>query len=145
MDTLLTETELTRALNNIKRALSIFAAPELQKVTFISLESLLHHTDDRPPNNLPTLLDRVAPYIPLAITSQNIEDFMAAALRNDEDELQALEASFIYDSKIKFINSIFTTKTVAEWNEILSICHTIRRCKEESRQRSANMVVRSHL
>jgi len=150
MDTILTEEELTNTLLDLKQALSIFKAPELHNITFINLNSLLRHADvsagtsAAPHDNLTALLERISPYIPLAITGKNIEAFMAAALQNDEQELRKLESAFVHDSKIKFINSAFTARTAAEWDEIFSICRTIRLYKEENYPQPASVIIQSH-
>jgi len=137
MNSILSEEELKQALADLKHALAFFASPAMQKITFLSLDSLLHYASNIPHNALPILLERVSPYIPLAVTGQHIEAFLSAALRSDEETILEMENSFIYDSKIKFINSIFAVKSEAEWQEIVSICCTVRECKEENLQHTS--------
>ena len=130
METILTEEALTDALCALKRALEVFASAASQNITFINLESLLHHAGG---GELPALLARVEPFIPLAITAANLERLLSAAADNDEGTLRALEDAFVYDSKIRFINAVFMAQTAPAWEEILDACRAVRAYKAQSR------------
>jgi len=139
MEPSITEEQLTQALEAIRRTLR---RADLRRMTFINLESLLHYADDAEPGQgLPALLARVSPYIPLAVTTKHIEALLAAALEQDESAVRALEESYVYDSKIKFLNAIYAARTAEEWSEIQSICRRILQYKHESQEASAHMMV----
>jgi len=122
VETIRTEEDLTHTLCDLKRVLEEFASAAQKNITFLNLESLLHHAGG---GALPALLDRVSPYIPLAITAPNLEQLLSAAADNDENTLHALEDAFAYDSKIRFINAVFMARTESEWAEVLSACRAV--------------------
>jgi len=130
VETILTEEDLTHALCDLKRVLEEFASSAQKNITFLNLESLLHHVDG---GVLPVLLERIAPYIPLAITAPKLEQLMVAAADNDEDALHMLEDAFVYDSKIRFINAVFMAQTDMAWEEIVEACRAVRAYKSKSR------------
>ena len=134
MEVSITEEHLTQHLENLRQTLAQFMRPDMRKITFINLESLLHYTNGEPPQrNLTALLSYISPYIPLAITGTHVDQLLSAAAHNDDAAVRALEDAFLHDSKIKFINSVVLAKTAEEWNEIVNLCLTIHRYKKESR------------
>ena len=77
------------------------------------------------------LLSVVEPYIPIIVSDDNIDTFLEAALRNDVNEVVKLEARFISDSKMRFVQSITAQKDDETWRNTVDTCQTIRKYKVE--------------
>ena len=124
---IMTETNLILRLYDIR---DILKNSNIKNIVFLNLDSLYSFFDKKG-GNISELINTIEPYIPLMISSENIKDFIEAAVTNDEERIKWLEDAFITNSKIKFINSVYSVETENEWQEIVDLCVKIRDYKEK--------------
>jgi len=131
MNRAITDEELLRCLDGIRRAMRRFAAPRLRNVTFLNLESFLYDRAAERGELMP-LLRMVEPYIPLAVSCANIEQLLDAARTGDEQAIVDMENVLVSRAKVKFLNAVYAAQTPEAWAAIVTVCQTIRGYKAET-------------
>ena len=129
MNSIISENKLISYLETIRKKVRDIDISEFKNIVFLSSESFFYFIDNRKGKSvqLSELLNKIEHYIPLAITEENINLLLNAALDPSGDKVDALESSFIASSKIKFVNTIIDAHSPEQWNEIVNTCKTIRK------------------
>jgi hypothetical protein len=126
---LLSEQNLEACLEDLRGVLL-----KIGIVLFFDLNSFYQYIDmylhEYDVGRITRLIGVVEPYIPIAVSDDEIDNFLAAAMDNDAAEVERLEREFVAHSKMKFIRDAISMDD-GEWGGAVEICQTIRRYKEE--------------
>jgi len=137
MSNLINEKTLINCLEHMRAVLRGFDAKTAGNIIFLNLESFYGYINKtRVTGNLTDcpfekIAGLVEPYIPLAVTEDDMADYISAALDNRIADLTELEDEFVRVSMIKFINAVRNSDSDEDWNSLKETCVTIRNCKEQ--------------
>lgn len=137
METILSDSELVDCLENIRAELQNIDFLYNGQVVFLNLVSFYNYINDvmymtnGAESPLKEMIELIRPYIPMTISEEHMEMFLNAAINGNEEALHNIENYFDKIAKINFINSIFQATNQESWEQIIQICRTMRRIKEE--------------
>ena len=131
------ETELLDRLEHVKETLQSaeFNSVNNDNIVFLNLDSFYKYIDELNGSDgfysFSDIMESIKPYIPLAISEDELGQYLSAAVANDFAELRRLELAFINLSAVKFINAAYQAD-MDEWRDLVEACKTIRACKEQN-------------
>jgi hypothetical protein len=137
MTAIISEAVLDSYLSDIKELIHTYDFNRLKKMIFLNADSFFGFIDiDREPGltglSFKEIIDAIEPFIPLVISDECLDAYLLTAISRDEQELDRLQSQFIHNAKIKFVKSIFNSRTDEQLDEIFEVCRTIRDYKDKS-------------
>lgn len=129
---MISDRSLVCFLHDLRRLLVYFKSQLPQYVDFINMESFYYYMRlgfPRKAAELAALMEIIEPFIPMIITSQNLEEVIDAYEQGNLAALDTMEESLMSRSKFIFLNSVMRAKG-DDWENLLSICRRIRAIKE---------------
>jgi len=129
----LKETQLQENLERVRSSISNLQHYNISNIIFLNVDSIINFIDMKTENaGFRECLKEIEPYIPLAVSNQNLELFVEAAERGDDRTVESLENAFVKNSMTRFISEVYNAQTDEAWRNILETCGKIREYKNEA-------------